>query len=255
MTFSKAKNEFDIRYYLWAKSEFEREIEQSFPDLRLSNIVGVPSLYHLMRLFTRSDQLNLAHGLLKRFHPQAVEALNEECSREEMSLLAKRDACNIIENSRQLTGPEEGKKFAGKSKLRSKVLTEFKKAYGGDCLALASVGLDPELDFKMRCCGWILSTRFEFNGRHRQMDYAQHIQSEATTNYGGAPAIVLSEWISFTGWLGIHGQTQWEYLIDDEIDMACDTAIRLCARFIDVAPKLLKGLEFEQITDRNEEMV
>jgi hypothetical protein len=72
MTFLEAKKEFDIRYYLWAKAEFEREIERSFPDLRLSNIMGVPGLYHLMRLLKRSDQMELAHGLLKRCHPKAV---------------------------------------------------------------------------------------------------------------------------------------------------------------------------------------
>src|SRR5262249_5569343 len=98
MTFVEAKKEFEIRYYLWAKAEFEREIEQSFPDLRLPNIRGVPSLYHLMRLLKHSDQIELAHGLLKRFHPEAVEALHEECSPEETALIAKRDACHIIEN-------------------------------------------------------------------------------------------------------------------------------------------------------------
>jgi hypothetical protein len=256
MTFSEAKREFSIRYYLWAKSEFEREIEQSFPDLRLPNIIGVRSVYHLMRLLKRSDQMKMAHGLLKRFHPEAVESLREDCSREETTLVAKRDACHIIENDRQLTGPEEGKKFASKSKLRRKILTEFKRVYGSECLALASVGLDPELVFKMRCCGWILSTHFEFNGRHRQMDYCHHIHSEATTAYGGAPAMSIGEWISFTSWLGISGAvTQWEYLIDEEIDMASDAVMRFCGRFIGAAPKLLAGLEFEHISDANEKMV
>lgn len=34
MTFRKLQEEFQVRYYLWATSEWEREIEQSFPSLR-----------------------------------------------------------------------------------------------------------------------------------------------------------------------------------------------------------------------------
>ena len=253
MTFLEAKKAFGIRYYFWAKAEFEREIEESFPNLRISNIVGVPSVYHLLRLLKRSDQIALAHGLLKRFHPEAAAALYEKCSREETTLVAKRDACHIIENERQLSGPGEGKKFASKSKLRRKILTEFKRAYGSECLELAAVGLHPELVFKMRCCGWILSTRFEFNGRHRQMDYCHHIDSEAKTAYGGAPAMSIGEWISFSGWLGISGGlTQWEYLIEEEIEMATDAVMRFCSKFIAAAPKLLSGLEFERITGRDD---
>ena len=35
MIFPEAKQEFSIRYYLWAKSDFEREIEASFPTLQM----------------------------------------------------------------------------------------------------------------------------------------------------------------------------------------------------------------------------
>ena len=34
MKFSEVKQEFEIRYYLWSKSEFEKEIEESFPNFR-----------------------------------------------------------------------------------------------------------------------------------------------------------------------------------------------------------------------------
>jgi hypothetical protein len=37
MAFSEAKKEFDIRYYLWATSDFEREIEESFPNFQFKS--------------------------------------------------------------------------------------------------------------------------------------------------------------------------------------------------------------------------
>jgi hypothetical protein len=87
------------------------------------------------------------------------------------------------------------------------------------------------------------------------MDYWQNIQSETTTAYGGAPVLLLGQCISFTGWLGIFAQTQWEYLVEDEIEIACDTVMRFCSKFIGVAPVLLRGLEFDRISDADEKTV
>ena len=83
------------------------------------------------------------------------------------------------------------------------------------------------------------------------MDYCHHIESEAKTASGGAPVMSIGEWISLTAWLGISGGlTQWEYLIEEEIDLASDAVMRFCRRFIAAAPQLLAGLEFERITER-----
>jgi hypothetical protein len=60
-----------------------------------------------------------------------------------------------------------------------------------------------------------------------------------------------SPFVSLNGWLGISSQTEWGFLMIDDIDAVCDFVIKLCARFIEVAPKLLKGLEFETIANSN----
>jgi hypothetical protein len=49
MVFAEAKREFQIRYYLWATSEFEKEIDESFPNLRSFNIVSVVDVQQWMR--------------------------------------------------------------------------------------------------------------------------------------------------------------------------------------------------------------
>jgi hypothetical protein len=41
----------------------------------------------------------------------------------------------------------------------------------------------------------------------------------------------------------------WEiYLIEQDVELACDETFKYCRRFFEAAPKLLKGLEFENIT-------
>jgi hypothetical protein len=53
---------------------------------------------------------------------------------------------------------------------------------------------------------------------------------------------------SLSGWLGIRGDTQWEYLMDEDIQPACDFIIQRSRHFFEIVPKLLKGLEFEKLT-------
>ena len=66
-------------------------------------------------------------------------------------------------------------------------------------------------------------------------------------NSGGRLAVLSYGPTAFAEWLGI-GQTHWEWLVDSEVEPTCDAALELCGRFIQVAPKLLKGLDYESIT-------
>ena len=201
-----------------------------------------------MRQLDRVEQRILAHSLLKRFHPEAVATLGETFSDEEGLLLSRFDAFRLIEDAksvsmRQLSG---GPKLASRSKLRRTILVKFTAKFGNQCLGLDVVGLGPELDFKIKQCGWILNTHFEFDGTHRQIHYWHDIVSPTTIEPYGMPAMVLGQFISFNAWLGLSSQTQWECLLADDVEPACDTAIKFCGRFLDVAPKLLKGLEVKE---------
>ena len=86
MNFSKAQQEFKIRYYLWATSEFEREINELFPDLQQFRTGAAWEVFQFVQTLAKNEQVVLARGLLKRFHPEAVKALGEAYSAEEASL-------------------------------------------------------------------------------------------------------------------------------------------------------------------------
>jgi hypothetical protein len=312
MTFEKAKKEFEIRYYLWAISEWEKEINESFPNLRSFKAGTIWKTYQFMQLLNKSEQLILARGLLKRFHSEAVKILGENCSPEEESLRRKRDEFFRIRQQYQYI-PQLGKngqfdvaqfwikqlraeaanipgvaffdddksllsqldavfrripltfeeqiaarkqagekiKFASKRKLQKAITEKFKAAFGDQCI---DHRFDDEHDlssnFDIKCCGWILSTHFWFGRRESLINYSHGIGSETRITHpeskASASAMVMAQMVSFSSWLGITSQIQWEYLMNEEIESACDAVIKLCRHFFEVAPKLLKGLEFEK---------
>jgi hypothetical protein len=251
MTFSKAQQEFAIRYYLWGQSEFKKEVEDSFPTLRVFKAGRYGLRYRFMQQLAIPERLVLASAFVKRSNPDAIKALGESITPEEESLLEQARAFNLkpqgleLEiSARQASG--EKIKFASKAKLRSAILKQFKEAFGHQCIGLALVGLDPELSFKMEYCGWLLKTDFDFRGRDQQVVYSHQIKSETVKEADGVRDGVLG-FPSLTGWLGTRGEICWGYLMDEDIQGMCDFIVQRCRHFFGIAPKLLKGLEAEKI--------
>jgi hypothetical protein len=256
MTFEKAKQEFEIRYYLWAISEFEKEINESFPNLRSFKFGPIWELHQFMQQIDKSEQLILVHSLLKRFHSDAVKALGESTSNEELLLRNRLDKFRSNFYGVAWKSPSGEKiKFVSKNKLRKIMVEKFTKAYGDRCVKIVA-GEEPDPWFEMKFAGWIVSTRFEFGRSKSLIKYNQSIQSETriqihhpdNPEIAGSFIVMLGQVINFASWLGICSQTEWEYLIEEDVDQACDAVIKLCGHFFEVAPKLLKGLEFEKIT-------
>jgi hypothetical protein len=112
---------------------------------------------------------------------------------------------------------------------------------------------DPSLAFEMKCCGWILTTHFWFGRSASLINYSHSIASEKDFEQQGSNGkymapLVRASGISLSAWLGIASQIEWEYLMDEDVDPACDSVIKQCRHFVEVLPKLLKGFEFEKIT-------
>jgi hypothetical protein len=315
MTFEKAKQEFQIRYYLWATSEFEKEINDAFPNFQSFKAGAFWKTYQFMQRLDKSKQVILAHGLLKRFHSDAVKTLGESCSVEEESLRFGRDeffrirqqyqyvpqleksgqldvaqfwieqlraeAVNVpgvafFDDDRSLLSQlkevfrsipstfeeqialrkqaGEKVKFASKRKLQKAITQKFRAAFEDRCIEHRFDNTsDPSSHFDMKCSGWIVSTNFWFGRRQSLINYDHGISSPTRIHHPEhdeitAPAMVMAQMVSFSSWLGITSQIQWEYLMEEDVEPACDAVIGHCRRFFEIAPKLLKGLEFEKIT-------
>lgn len=252
----QARQEFNIRYYRWACADFEREIEESFPSFRSFKDGSPRKTCQFMQRLNKEQQLALAYALLHRFHPLAVQALGVSCSPEGLTLRSRRDSSSVNDISgfgnqiftRKCAG--EKIKFASRRKLRKAMTTHFIKAFGSECIGLEYVDEWEELEFDMKCCGWIINTSFDFGRTEAQIRYNHAISTRKTF----APAeqqisngFGLVSMISFNSWLGISSQTEWPYLMDEDIEPTCAAVIERCRHFFEAAPKLLKGLEWESL--------
>ncbi len=255
MNFSKAQQEFEIRYYYWAISEFEKEIGESFPILRTFKNGPIWEAHQFMQQIEKSQQLTLAKGLVRRTHPKAAEILGERLSDEDNSLLNKFDNFRSQFHVPVGIDPSGQKiKYVSKNKLRKAIEIEFTKTYGSRCVKILTIeqGWDPW--FEMKFAGWIVTTSFSFGRYQSMISYQNSIRSETkipVQEYPPEcwpPTMRLGGSLALLSGLGLIGQTQWLSLKKKDVDQACDVVINCCGRFFEAVPRLLKGLEFEKIT-------
>jgi hypothetical protein len=255
MNLIEAKQEFQIRYYYWAISEFEKEISESFSNLRTFKNGPIWEAHQFMQQIDRDEQLTLAKNLVRRAHPDAVKILGETLSDEDNLLL------NRFDNFRSqfhgkigINSNGEKIKCVSKSKLRKAVENAFIKKYGSRCVKILTTegGWDPF--FEMKFAGWIVNTSFSF-GRHQSLISYQHsigsekkIPIQEYPSECWPPAMKLGRSLTLLSGFGIIGQTQWMFLAKEDVDPACNNVIKCCEHFFEAIPRLLKGLEFERIT-------
>lgn len=267
-----------------------------------------------MKLLDKHAQMDLARGLLKRFHADAVKHLGETCTKEEEAFRQKRDGfpdfrrrfqfCQQMMNEQQLdvaeywlnqlhndastipgvgffsdeksmlsrlndffktigtpfeeeivTRKKAGEKirFAGKRKLQKAITEKFKSAFGDRCINHEFDDIaDLSTFFDMECCGWTIRTSFWFGRGQSLLNYSHSISSptkNASSDSVSAPQFLSMDCLmSFSSWLGITSQFELEFISNQEVEPACDSVIAHCKNFFDIAPKLLKGLEFETIS-------
>ena len=254
MELIKAKQEFQIRYYHWASSEFVNEIGESFPILRTFKKGPVWEAHQFMRQITKDEQLTLAQGLLRRAYPDAAKVVGDGISNEAKLLLGRFDKFRSQFFGQRRNDLSETKvKYVGKSKLRKVTEMAFTNAYGSQCIKIhTEKDWDPW--FEMKCAGWIVTTRFTFGRSESMISYHHSIQSEAKVPNPEfppefwMPAMKLGQWLSLASWLGISGQTEWGSLLDVEVDQVRDAIIMCCEHFFEAVPRLLSGLDFDRIT-------
>ena len=258
MKLIEAKQEFRIRYYYWAISQFEREINESFPILRTFKIGQMWEAHQFMQQITKSEQLTLAKGLLRGAYSDTAKILGETLSDEADPLLKRFNKfCSQFygQTRSELSGKKV--KYVSKGKLKKAIEIAFTKAYGSQCVKFLTTkdGYDPW--FEVKFAGWIVITSFTF-GRHQSMiSYDHIIQSEAKVPNSEfppeywMPAMRLGQSLSFASWLGLSARTEWAALVEEEVDQVCDAVIKCCGLFFEIAPTLLNGLEFEKVEERN----
>ena len=241
----EAKREFESRCYDWWNSEFEEEVNACFPHLKFFKSGLGWKMHHFMQQLTHSDQLLLARAIVKRWRSSDLFGVSEK----EKQLLELFDQSTSVPlgievemRARKQAG--EKIKMASKGKLREVAVAKFVEAFGSQCFDM-KLGEEWDPLFQMKCCGWIVSTQLTFGRRQPVLSYRHMIVSETTIAHPQnpeitGPAITLSLGVA---WL----VSQWEDIVEDDMDAVCNGLIRHAGLFFKAAPKLLAGLEFDKI--------
>ncbi len=92
MNLADAEKEFRLREYVWAKAEWEKEINESFPHLRMFKTGHAWEIYQFMQKLDKSEQVALAMGRLKQRSRDQASKWGDHLSKTEESLCQKFDA-------------------------------------------------------------------------------------------------------------------------------------------------------------------
>ena len=202
------------------------------------------------------EHVAAAQDYIQNVRRDLIRIAGEACLIDENSLQARLDDlfCNIPSPfeeqiaARKQAG--EKIKFASKRKLLRLMAEKFESAFGDQC-----VGSDRQLDvdsflfFERKCCGWVIKTDFWFGRGETLLECGHLILSEEVVEHrrqkpdGGEGCFFQHLKLGLNLYNAV-----WNSLMTEDLELACDAAIKYCAHFFEVLPKLLNGLEYEKIT-------
>lgn len=309
MKLADAEKEFRLRCYVWEKAEWEKEINESFPHLRMFKTGHAWEICQFMQKLNKEEQLALAMGRLKQRSREEASKWGEHLSEKEESICRQFDAFSHVRNQFQIfkkllgelnvaeakiifdltyakaartlcdtdsTDTEfliaeldaylssipqsfeeqvkarkqagEKIKFVSKKKLQ-KVVTQRVKDVFWNQIVECRVDEGYWTQFDIKCGGWMLQTQFDFGRKpglqQSRLGYWHAICSPQKAPHPAIPQVmypvaILSRCCWPCAW-------EWEYLTEEDVELACNETFKYCRRFFEAAPKLLKGLEFENI--------
>jgi hypothetical protein len=248
MQLDHAQREFSVRYYQWALNDWEREIQQDFAFLRTFKGGASWQALEMMSGMDADEQRLFARALVKRFQKEALQITGERITPEEQRLVSRycertdSSPAELLLHERELRG--ECNVYAEGKELRKVIKTQL-------------AGLDMERiespatlwRYTTPVQRWSVLTEIQTTGRYAQVVYHHDIvladERERVALDGGQimeKYISLSRFISLHSWLGVSSQTEWCDLVDSDLPQVAKALVDVCARFLEVAPKLLSGL-------------
>jgi len=233
MIIHKAPDAFVVSLYGWACADFRREIEEGFPLLRGVENPTTYGLLSVMESLPNARRLLLASGLLKRFHPRAVEILGEKISTEEhelIELFLKSFASTPLLRERWARAPKLGPPL--ERKQRKKIVEQVKKELREPYCVWPATGPWKGFSLEVEKGGVRILTRF-YTGMRASLCYDHAILDKERGYYWEPDTTFYCDKLSIYSWLGISWQTMWMELRVGEIERVGKDLVRLCRHFID----------------------
>jgi hypothetical protein len=229
--------DLQLNFYRWAKQDSVRELESGFPFLQaIKDPTALRALAYI-KSFQEKDRLKLVKSLVKGpFGKEVLKLAGDELNDEDIIL---RRSYNYNTTVNPITIRDEErilKKLIAEGKyLNKSVRKQLKKTLKNDLKSLFK-----EVDFdkgdiwryKIEVGQWLIETEFDVGG-YSQLRYYHNIYSP-TQN-----CILYPRMINFIRWLGMGGDTEWEYLHEEDLNLASKTTVKLCTHFIDSVPSFL----------------
>ena len=250
MTVSEASREFWARYYRWALSVAENEARAGFPSLRIFKGGMTWKTHQFAQRLSEAERLLFVRASLKRY---LAGDCGEPLSKQDKAILDQHEIFYSRQRGLQLEIParrraREKIRFASKKTLQKAITEKFLAAFGQQGIEIGHNFRD-SVGFTMKYAGWLVLTNFEFGGRQGNCIYYKHliVGKPGGVNPDGT-IFWPAPWLATFCWIGIT-TIQWEYLLDEDVEPACDSAAKLCRDVFDALPKLLSGIERDQVTD------
>ncbi len=240
MTFNQAQDEFAVRYYLWANEEARMEVEKDFPILKRMDKARCRKFLRHMAQLSKEDQYVFAALMVKRFHPHALKLMGEPSITADEIAEIKRynDACVMELDPIEQAFLERELAADSTTRLNRKKFTTIVKTSLLPVLGKPdSWGGGGSWRYQNPIGNLRVDTYFDTGGGHHQLCYSHAVI------FSGYQT--LTEQTSLLSWLGLSSQTDWNNLEDSKAEPTAKLSAELCAHFLDVAPKLLKGISPE----------
>jgi hypothetical protein len=252
VTVSEASREFWDRYYHWALSVAESEARAGFPKLRVFKGGMAWKTYQFAQELSEAERVLFARACLKRFYAN-VGGTGEALSSQEKAMLDRDQIFYLRQRGLELEIPARRRagekiKFASKKTLQSAVTKRFLAAFEQQGVELGPDNIPNTVGFTIKCAGWLVMTNFEF-GRHESfIEYKHLIVGKVGGVNPDGTIFWPAPWLATFCWIGMT-TIRWEYLLDEDVEPACDSVVELCRQVFDALPELLNGIERDKVTE------
>lgn len=222
------RDEFLVRFCVWAQEDSLREVKEEFPFLRRMGNDAANEFIEFAERLSKSERMLFAEAMVKRFHPRAVELLKTSISSDEISLI------RLFTDWRRAQGwnAQQKQKAGNKAGFRKLLAKKLIPALG-EPVAVQSTREVWVYQQEIGC--WLVRTWIDTGGR-KALQYSHSISA--------GEFVPLLANTSFLSWLGISA-SEWPIVEEGKEEATASCLVDLCSHFLFAAQGLLEGLRHD----------
>jgi len=245
------QDEFALRYYEWSLEQAEKELEEDFLHVRGVKSSLVFLFLEFVENHSRTEVRDLMTGGIKRFQQRAAELRGEHLTEKEQTIHRQfvdffseevviqgkpMTSFRVSRRERQLREQELAgtlKFHQNKKSLREELKRKFQSA-GFNAESEFTSGLN----YGEQLGDWYLMATLDVSGKS-QLDYNHRVAARRTIDTCFTDLLAGANLLS---WCGIHPNTRYDLLLEDELDSVTESILAVYRHFQHSMPELLAGL-------------